>query len=81
MDVEHDQLDEIGRVRSHSLEPFPDAADDRDHLRPGVTRVRDLPERVEIGLPGDCNQAVAARDLAAGRSFVRLRLFISAAHP
>ena len=50
-DVEHDQLGEIGEVRSHPLEPLPDAADDSDNLRPGVARVRDLPERVEIGLP------------------------------
>ena len=74
--MEHDQLGEIGEVRTHPLEPLPDATDHSDNLRPGVGWVRDLPGRVEIGLPGDCNQAVAARDLAAKRSFVRHRPFI-----
>ena len=56
------------RVRCHSLDPLPDAADDSDNLRPGVGQVRDPPEQVEIGLSGDCNQAVAARDFAAVRA-------------
>ena len=78
--MEHDQLGEIGEIRSHSLEPFPDATDDGNNLRPGIVRVRDLREWVEIGLPGDCNQAVAAYDLTAKRSFARYRPFISAVH-
>ena len=64
--MEHDQLGEIGELRSHPLQPLPDAADDGNNLRPGVARVQGLRERVEIGLPGDRNQAVAARDLTAG---------------
>ena len=79
-DVEHDQPGEIGELRSYPLEPLPDAADDGNDLRPGVARVRDLPERVDVGLPGDGNQAVAARDLTARWSFVGSRQVVSAVH-
>ena len=43
-DVEHDQLGEIGEIRSHPLEPFPDASDDGNNLRSGIARVRDMRE-------------------------------------
>jgi hypothetical protein len=43
--------------------------------------MRDLPERVEVALPGDCNQAVSAGDITAKRSFVGHRPFISAGSP
>ena len=78
--MKHDQLGEIGEVRSHPLEPLPDTVDDGNNLRPGVGRARGMPERVEIGLPRDCNQVVAARDLTAARSFVRDRPLVSAVH-
>ena len=79
-DVEHDQLGEIGEVRSHPLKPFPDAADDSKDLRPVIGRVRNLPERAEIGLSGDRNQAAVACDLTASRSFVGSRQIIPAVH-
>ena len=75
-DVEHDQLHEVGEIRSDLLDPLPDAAHDGGDLRPGVVRESVLAGRIGIGLAGDRDQAVPAHDLAHWRDFARHQPFI-----